>query len=315
MADGLSTRKSESVLRLGRRQVGRGPAAGQVRAARPRAAVVSAFQAGIVRPWSGAPTHRLLLWRVIRWRPLLQHQARYLQRCGAVGPRPRGFGLAPRAGRGAPAPHRPAPHLARAGHLPPVRRRRRPCGTRPGPGALVPARAPPRGHGVDRRDSRRLRAWPAARPDLHEAGPDDRLGWTGVPARAGGQFQWCRDQFPPSLVRSSSRCLPRSWRPALTVFASSSTPRSPPPPSPRCMPPPCGTEPLWWSGEGPTTHAVLRAGAPGPRRHGVAGAPPGGPDPRRRTGQPARAGSSSSPRRSSRSSTSGSKPRTCSMSP
>ena len=103
------------------------------------------------------------------------------------------------------------------------------------------------------------------------------------------EFKWCRDQVTPEPWAVVEQVLTEELGgPLSTVFASvehtplaaasiaqvhAATLRD-------------GTA---CGGQGPAALGV-GAGAPGSRRHGLAGAPPGGPDPRRRAGQPARAG-------------------------
>ncbi len=154
----------------------------------------------------------------------------------------------------------------------------------------------------------------APRADLHQARPDHLVRRGDLPRGAGRRVQKCRDQVPPEafdVVRASSRRI--SGRRSTTVFSSfeRSSP-SRPRRSPRCTPPACRTVRTWSSR---CSDPRRPARAPGPAgrwrgwRRSSSGASRSARSPTRRRS------SSCSPRRSPRSSTSGSRPRTCSTSP
>ena len=213
------------------------------------------------------------------------HSARSATR--ALEHRPRRAGLAPWAGRRAAAGSPPAP---------PAHRRR----TRPGPTAgtrsatparrwgSVPPRAPARRHRVDRRH---LAA---------AAGGAERLGPTYIklgqiiasgdgvfPPELVAEFKWCRDQVTPEPWPVVEQVLTEELGGPLTsAFASVEH-------TPLAAASIAQVHAATLRDGTPVVVKVQRpvgvgAGAPGPRRHGLAGAPPGGPHPRRRAGQPAR---------------------------
>ena len=103
------------------------------------------------------------------------------------------------------------------------------------------------------------------------------------------EFKWCRDQVTPEPWPVVEQVLTEELGgPLSTVFASVEHDAA----RRRLHRPGACRHPARrhpGRGQGPAPVGI-GAGAPGSRRHGVAGAPPGGPHPGRRAGQPARPG-------------------------
>ena len=279
-------------LRLrGHRQVPRGAPAGQAGAARPRAGrrvrlPVAASSDPEAGPEDGTGTRRLVrvaspdlaLGTFSDTGPWVIVPDELAWRRGLAGVRARlGASL---------------PRLTRRRTLPPVRRlgtTLRHVGRRAR--AVVSRRAPTRRRGVDRRHlAPAAGGGRAAGPDLHQAGPDHRLGRRRLPARAGGRVQVVpRPGGRPSRGRSSSGCCTEELGgPLDRVFASVER-------APLAAASIAQVHAATLRDGTPVVVKVQRpvgvdAGAPGPRRHGLAGAPPRRTYPGRRAGQPARAG-------------------------
>ena len=200
------------------------------------------------------------------------------------------------------------------------------------PGLRVVTRGPPprrrrwpRGPLIDRRQggsvsragiSRRLRvAAEALGPTYIKLGQIISSGEGIFPAELVVEFKKCRDQVPPEPFAGGPRGRRGRPRPAARARCSrrSSGARSPPRRSPRSTRPPCVTgEEVVVKVQRPPVGRLVQPGPPG---HGVARAATSSAASRSPRWPTRRRWSSCSPRRSPRSSTSGSRPRTCSTSP